>query len=72
MLKLILLGLALWIVLTLLKHRRSVSGPAHPPEKSANMVRCEICGVHLPEHEAIRSNRLHYCCEAHFLQRKSE
>lgn len=72
MLKLILLGLAVWIVLTLLKNRRQVTRAAPPGEKSANMVRCEVCGVHLPEHEAIRSQRLHYCCEAHSLQRKPE
>lgn len=72
MLKLLLLVLAAWLIISILKHRRVSTHRAPPAEKSANMVRCDICGVHLPESEAILSNRLHYCCEAHFLQRKQE
>ena len=72
MLKLLLLALAVWLVISILKHRQVSPRRPPPTEKSANMVRCDICGVHLPESEAIRSNQLHYCCEAHFLQRKQQ
>lgn len=72
MLKLLLLVLAALLVISILKHRRGSSRRSPPAEKTANMVRCDVCGVHLPESEAILSNQLHYCCEAHFLQRKQE
>jgi uncharacterized protein len=66
MLKLLLLLLAVWVVLTILKQRR----PPSPKEtKTGNMVRCALCGVHLPESEAIFSSGRHYCSETHFLQR---
>lgn len=70
MLKLLLLALAVWLVISILKHRQVSPHHSPPAEKSANMVRCDICGIHLPESEAILSNQLYYCCEAHFLQRK--
>ncbi len=65
MFKVLLLALAVWIVLTIMKQRRSP-----PPEtKTGNMVSCAVCGVHVPESEAIASNGRHYCCEAHRQQR---
>lgn len=66
MLKLLLLLLGVWIVLTILKRRR----PPATKTKTGTMVRCAVCGVHLPESEAIASGGRHYCCEAHFLQRE--
>lgn len=72
MLKLLLLVLAAWLIVTLLRRRRRRTDAPPPAAKSANMVRCAVCGVHLPESEAILSNRLHYCCEEHFLQRAKE
>jgi uncharacterized protein len=72
MLKLFLLLLAAWLVATTLKRYRQHSDAAPPVEKSGNMVRCAICGVHTPESEAIFSSGQYYCCEAHFLQRKKE
>jgi uncharacterized protein len=67
MLKLLLLLLGVWIVLTILKQRRH---PSATETKTGTMVRCDVCGVHLPESEAIASSDRHYCSEAHFLQRK--
>jgi uncharacterized protein len=66
MLKLLLLLLAVWIVLTILKQRRS---PSSTETMGGSMVRCAVCGIHLPESEAIASGGRHYCSEAHFLQR---
>jgi len=34
-------------------------------QQSKAMVRCEYCGVYLPEEEAQCSGKNHYCCEAH-------
>ena len=73
MLKLFLLVLAAWLIVTILKRYRDHHTDASPPvEKSGNMVRCAVCGVHTPESEAVMSGGQYYCCEAHFLQRKKE
>lgn len=66
MLKLLLLLLGVWIVLTILKRRRH---PSATKVATGTMVSCAVCGVHLPDSEAIASGGKHYCCEAHFLQR---
>lgn len=66
MLKFLLLLLAVWIILTILKQRRP---PPSTETKNGTMVRCAVCDVHLPESEAISSGGRHYCSEAHFLQR---
>lgn len=66
MLKLLLLALAIWLVVSFLqRHRRSAEAAAQPETKAANMVRCDTCGVHLPEAEAILCEDRHYCCTAH-------
>jgi hypothetical protein len=70
MFKVLLIVLAVWILIAYLKRQpRSVMAPP-PSFKSGNMVQCEICRVHLPDTEAISAAGKHYCCEAHFLQRK--
>ena len=40
--------------------------PAPPPR--LEMVRCETCGVHLPETEAVRANATYYCSVEHLNQ----
>lgn len=30
-----------------------------------NMVRCEVCGLHVPEKEAVREGSHQYCSESH-------
>src|SRR3990167_10018368 len=72
MLKLFLLVLAAWLIVAILKRYRAHTDGSPPVEKSGNMVRCAVCGVHTPESEAVISGGQHYCCEAHFLQRKKE
>ncbi|MFM7802302.1 MAG: PP0621 family protein, partial [Limnohabitans sp.] len=49
-----------------------LSRPAKPPTSKDNadkrpqpMVRCAQCGLHLPQNEAIASNRAVYCSDAH-------
>lgn len=46
------------------------SGPAKS-ESSEQMVRCEQCGVHLPQSESILAAGNYYCCDAHRLQHAS-
>lgn len=34
-------------------------------KKLQNMVRCDRCGLHLPEDEAIQQGTKYFCCEQH-------
>lgn len=64
--KLLLLALAVWLVLVLLKgYRRSLDAPRAPRPMPEDMVRCAVCGVHLPKTESILKNGVYYCCEEH-------
>ena len=66
--KILLLGLALWLILALLKqYRRSIDQPAPPQPGNQDMVRCPVCGVYLPKAESIEQNGEHYCCIEHSL-----
>lgn len=63
--KILLLGIAFWLVLTLLKqYRRSVDAPQQPSSEEA-MVQCATCAVHLPKSESLEQDGRYYCCEAH-------
>jgi uncharacterized protein len=71
MLKLFLFLVVGWLVITLIKRQqRHIANDAAPQEKTDDMVACEVCGVHTPKSEAISSQNLYYCSEAHFLARK--
>lgn len=65
--KLLLLALAVWMVLLLLKQYRrgnAASRPAPRPE-AQDMVSCRECGVHLPKSESILKKGAYYCCKEH-------
>jgi uncharacterized protein len=36
-----------------------------PQERSTRAVKCELCGLHVPEHEAVRRDDHVYCCRDH-------
>ncbi len=66
MLRLLLLGLAVWLLVLLVRYyRRSLGAPksAAPPQE--DMVRCAACGVYLPRSASILRHGAHYCCEQH-------
>jgi len=64
--KILFLAVAVWLVLVLLKHyRRSMDHPAPTPKQAQDMVRCQVCGVHLPKTEGIQKNGSYYCCQEH-------
>ncbi|OIQ86319.1 hypothetical protein GALL_318230 [mine drainage metagenome] len=64
--KILLLVLALWLILNLLRqYRRSLDQPAQSQPESQDMVRCAVCKVHLPKDECIRKNGAYYCCTEH-------
>ena len=75
MTKLILLGVAVVVIVWLLKRAIAGPRPAKPPEAGApqgELVRCAHCGVNLPKAEAYAASGvlpgaggLVYCSEEH-------
>ena len=65
--KLLLLAIAVWLVLTLLRqYRRSMDAPsAKPRQQAQDMVACAACGVHIPKSESIFRQGAYYCCKEH-------
>lgn len=65
-LRLIIILIGLWLVLTIIK-RALASRRKPPPDKPAvaKMVACAHCGVHIPESEAIRDGDRYFCSEKH-------
>mgnify|MGYP001591201737 CR=1 FL=1 len=67
LLKIILLGIGVWLVyLFFVKYNRSIRPPQTPtaaPEE--DMVRCAQCSVHLPKSESILSGGEFFCSQEH-------
>lgn len=61
-----------WRLLTVVQ-RKPVAGragpgqPGRPPEVRAReqILRCEVCGVHVPASEAVSRDGHHFCSVAH-------
>ena len=70
-----LLVIAVFIVFYLfLRNYAKRSGDAQPPSSASrhgeskhgeDMVRCGVCGVHLPTSEAVTSGGDYFCCKEH-------
>jgi uncharacterized protein len=41
------------------------AGPPKPGTAVAEMVACEVCGLHLPKSEALIAGKGIYCSDAH-------
>lgn len=67
LIRIILLALGVWLIFLLLRqYRRSLNQADTPPgEAPQDMVRCAVCGTHLPKSESIEKQGVHYCCEEH-------
>lgn len=64
--KILLLALAVWLVLVLLRqYRRSMETPRATRPETEDMVSCVVCGLHLPKSESILKKGAYYCCEEH-------
>jgi uncharacterized protein len=57
--------LVFMIVRTLLRRPRGDRNPGKHPLPSGNMVRCDYCGLHVPENEALLSDGRRYCSQEH-------
>jgi uncharacterized protein len=67
--KLLLLALAVWLLVFILgQYRRNIDRTVGRGPEAQDMVRCRVCGVHLPKSESVMVNGNHYCCEEHSRQ----
>ena len=55
----ILFGVWLW------RSRRPPPPPRKPKTSAAEMVRCTVCGLHLPQADALSTARGSYCSVEH-------
>jgi uncharacterized protein len=67
--KLILLVLGVWLVVVLLRqYRRGIDATPKARPAPEDMVRCAVCGVHLPKTESILKKGAYYCGEEHSIK----
>lgn len=77
MAKLIIIAIAIWLVITILKRYRkgvdqSDSTTRQNKTNGEAMVQCAHCGVHLPKSESLQSNGQFFCSQAHIHAPKNE
>jgi uncharacterized protein len=77
MAKLIILAIAIWLVITILKRYRksldqSDASAASTGRDSESMVQCAHCGIHLPQSESVQSDGQYFCSQAHVHAPKDE
>jgi uncharacterized protein len=77
MAKLIIIAIAIWLVITILKrYRKGVDQSDRMTRQyKANdevMVQCAHCGIHLPKSESLQSNGQFFCSQAHIHAPKDE
>ena len=77
MAKLIILAIAIWLVITILKrYRKSLNqadaSAANAGGDSESMVQCAHCGIHLPQSESVQSDGQYFCSQAHVHAPKDE
>ncbi len=70
MLKLLILGLLAWILVSMLRKKLKIHSQDNPPSaKSAKpaeqVVPCEHCGVHIPRASAISHQQQFFCSQQH-------
>jgi uncharacterized protein len=55
----------LWQLYFRIKRQGEKARPQLKQQPSIPMLRCQHCGTHIPENEAIKSPKGVYCCEQH-------
>ena len=66
---LLALGIVAYLILSRARRQRERSEaerkPVAPPATPEDMVRCAVCGVHLPRSEGFASRGKFYCSDDH-------
>ena len=69
--KLLLIAIAIWLIIVILKrYRTSMQRPSAPDVE--DMVQCATCGLHLPKHDSLSRNDKYYCSSAHLEKRHEQ
>lgn len=71
--KILLLAIAIWLLISVLKrYRQNIESSTKSSESSEaiqeDMVQCAYCGVHLPKSDSLFVNNHYYCNKAHSQQ----
>jgi len=66
-LRFLILILAIWLGVMILRYfyRKRVSSQNKPTLKTEHMVRCESCGVHVPQTDACQYGKKWFCSSQH-------
>lgn len=62
---LVILGLLVVAILLIRRLWQINKPPAQSEPKQQRMLRCDHCGVHFPENEAVKRNDKTFCSTAH-------
>lgn len=70
LIRLIAIAVVFWllyrlILALLVKTKRPAVKQQTRQVDNDTMVKCEVCGLHVPQSEALEKSGKHYCCEAH-------
>jgi uncharacterized protein len=74
MIKIILLAIAIWLLVSIVKrYLKSTVAPPDIPKPTSespaaepeSMVQCTYCGVHIPVDDSVLIGQQYYCCKAH-------
>lgn len=68
LIRVLIIGLLAWLVYRMIRKALSkprTRGPRQAERLSTNMVRCEVCGVHVPQSEALERDGVFYCSTEH-------
>jgi uncharacterized protein len=68
LLRLLLIALAVWIIVVLIRNHRSRQATLNKQKDSRridSIVPCAVCGTHVPEDEAIHEAGEYYCSPEH-------
>ena len=72
LIRLILLGLVIFFAYQLFKRWLNPPRPRQTAAKQDRMLRCEHCGLYVPEPEAVREGSHSYCSEAHRIEARKQ
>ncbi|HKK14984.1 MAG TPA: PP0621 family protein [Gammaproteobacteria bacterium] len=66
LLRLLIIAAVIWLAFKLLRPRPPRPKPRLATRRDGGrMVRCDDCGLYVPEKEAVSTGDHHYCSEAH-------
>ena len=68
LIRVLIIGLLAWLVYRMIRKAFSkprAQGPREPQRLSTKMVRCEQCGIHVPQDEAVPGDGRYFCSAEH-------